>query len=151
VIDFQHGKICREDGTVVATAGMVISELKRREPSIALHQNPYQPETIYAHGLREMVQGEPFGVSLTFVSGQLQRATFVLENGPASSAGWENIDIGLLRAEVSALTEVFSREIGRHPDKKRDMHSEWHFSWGRIAARAETKSFSCALYMTFKE
>lgn len=151
MIDIKAGMIRDRGGRPLVTANTSLFECSTINlgDSVEVKSNSFIPDITYVYGLRDTMQTEEVSVALAFMKDRLQKITLTLVKGPASTLSWEKIDRTALKHEVDLITLLVTKEVGRSPSRKLPLCSEWSFAWGTAIASAETKSFSCALYMSF--
>ncbi|MEY8712552.1 hypothetical protein [Mangrovibacter phragmitis] len=68
-----------------------------------------------------------------------------------SLSNWEKrSDINMLECEVGELFNWLLNELRLSDDYVKIGHGyRWEFSWGRISASFETKSFNCGIYISY--
>jgi hypothetical protein len=77
-------------------------------------------------------------IKLTWLDGQLTRII-----------NWEDVSEDALRAELKDISTLFTELLGNRPKSTRAFRYVWSFDWGKLAVEGETRSFSCATYISY--
>lgn len=77
-------------------------------------------------------------IKLTWLDGQLTRII-----------NWEGVSEDALRAELKEISTLFTEVLGSRPNSTKALRYVWNFDWGKLAVEGETRSFTCATYISY--
>lgn len=147
-----------DDGSVLCDNGLLILRCHTPEQLASLDyhgdlissRNPHSSDISYITGATTIIGTVEFEATIEFHKIEIRKIFFKMRHGPASRASWDDVSEKKLKEEVKLIEAAATAELRKPPDRKGHLLRSWLFSWGEIQAAAETKSFQCGLYLTYK-